>query len=58
VASAARDPSARLWLLDGKLVELSAWVPCAQRFAGFSMESALALLRELREEMEARYGSG
>jgi len=55
VATAALDPSARLWLLDGKLVELSAWVPCAQRFAGFSMESAIGLLRELREEMEARY---
>jgi hypothetical protein len=55
VATGALDPGVRLWLLDGKLVELSAWVPCAQRFAGFSMEAALGLLRELREEMEARY---
>ena len=55
VATAALDPDARLWLLDGKLVELSAWAPCAQRFAGPDSSEAIALLRELREEMEARY---
>jgi hypothetical protein len=55
VATAALDPGARLWLFDGKLVELSAWVPCAERFAGFSMASAIGLLRELRDVMEARY---
>lgn len=31
VATAALDPSCRLWLLDGKLVELAAWAPCAER---------------------------
>ena len=55
VATAALDPRARLWLLDGKLVELSAWAPCAQRLAGPDVEEAIELLRELREEMEARY---
>ena len=55
VATAALDPSVRLWLLDGKLVELSAWAPCAQRLAGPDVEEAIALLRELREEMDARY---
>ena len=55
VATAALDPSARLWLLDGKLVELSVWAPCAQRLAGPDIDEAIALLRELREEMEARY---
>jgi hypothetical protein len=54
-ASAALDPGARLWLLDGKLVELSAWVPCAQRLAGPNLDEAIEMLRELREEMEARY---
>jgi hypothetical protein len=49
------DPAVRLWLLDGKLVELSPGKPCAKRFAGPQVEQAIELLRELREEMEARY---
>jgi hypothetical protein len=55
VAAAALDPSVRLWLLDGKLVELSVWAPCAQRLAGPDVDEAITLLRELREEMERRY---
>jgi DNA segregation ATPase FtsK/SpoIIIE-like protein len=55
VATAALDPDARLWLLDGKLVELSVWAPCAQRLAGPDVDEAIALLRELRDEMESRY---
>jgi hypothetical protein len=55
VASAALDRSARLWLLDGKLVELSVWAPCAQRLAGPDVGEAIELLRELRGVMEERY---
>ncbi|HEY6891384.1 MAG TPA: FtsK/SpoIIIE domain-containing protein, partial [Solirubrobacter sp.] len=55
VATAALDPDVRLWLLDGKLVELSAWAPCAQRLAGPDVDEAIAVLRELRTEMDARY---
>jgi hypothetical protein len=55
VATAALDPSCRLWLLDGKLVELSVWAPCAQRLAGPDVGEAIELLRELRSEMERRY---
>jgi hypothetical protein len=55
VATAALDPTAKLWLLDGKLVELSVWAPCAQRLAGPDIDEAIALLRDLREEMEGRY---
>jgi DNA segregation ATPase FtsK/SpoIIIE-like protein len=55
VAWAALDPSCRLWLLDGKLVELSAWAPCAQRLAGPDLDAAIELLREVRGEMEQRY---
>jgi hypothetical protein len=55
VASAALDRSARLWLLDGKLVELSAWAPCAQRLTGPEVGDAIDLLRELRGVMEERY---
>jgi len=55
VATGALDPSARLWLLDGKLIELSAWAPCTQRFAGPDVDEAIEVLRALRDEMEARY---
>jgi hypothetical protein len=55
VASAALDPCARVWLLDGKLVELAVWAPVAERLAGPDGEEALALLRHVREEMDARY---
>lgn len=55
VAAGALDPSARLWLLDGKLVELSAWAPCAARMAGPDVGEAIALLRELRSVMDERY---
>jgi hypothetical protein len=55
IATAALDPSARVWLLDGKLVELAAWAPVAERLAGPDGEGALALLRAVREEMQGRY---
>jgi hypothetical protein len=55
VATAALDPDCRLWLLDGKLVELSVWAPCAQRLAGPDVGEAIELLRELRQVMEQRY---
>jgi hypothetical protein len=55
VATAALDSAARVWLLDGKLVELAVWAPVAERLAGPDGEQALALLRELRSEMDARY---
>jgi S-DNA-T family DNA segregation ATPase FtsK/SpoIIIE len=55
VATAALDPSCRLWLLDGKLVELSVWAPCAERLAGPNVDEAIALLRAVRAVMEERY---
>jgi FtsK/SpoIIIE family len=55
VATAALDPRCRLWLLDGKLVELSAWAPCAEQLAGPDVDQAISLLRAVRSEMEARY---
>src|SRR4051812_7414367 len=58
VATATLDPTPRVWLLDGKLVELvelAAWTPCAQRVAGPDVDEAISLLRELREEMKTRY---
>ena len=55
VAMAALDPSVRLWLLDGKLVELAAWAPACRRLAGTDGQEAIALLREVQAEMDARY---
>ena len=55
VAAATLDPSARLWLLDGKLVELAAWAPVAQRVVGTSGREAIEVLREVRAEMDDRY---
>jgi hypothetical protein len=55
VATAALDPACELFLLDGKLVELSRWAPCAQASAGVDVAEGVALLDELRAEMDARY---
>jgi hypothetical protein len=55
IAAAALDPSVKLWLLDGKMVELAAWAPVAKRAAGIDPAEALELLRELRAEMDERY---
>jgi FtsK/SpoIIIE family len=55
VAAGALDPLARVWLLDGKLVELACWAPIAERVVGPQGEQALEVLRELQSEMDARY---
>lgn len=55
LAAGALDPETRIWLLDGKLVELAAWAPVAERVAGPSGEDAIDLLRAVREVMEERY---
>jgi hypothetical protein len=54
-ATAALDENARLWLLDGKQVELAAWAPCAQALVGPNTREAIALLQTLRATMEDRY---
>ncbi|MDA0136414.1 FtsK/SpoIIIE domain-containing protein [Solirubrobacter deserti] len=55
IAAATLDPETRVWLLDGKLVELAAWAPLARKVAGPSGDDALALLREVRDVMDERY---
>jgi DNA segregation ATPase FtsK/SpoIIIE-like protein len=55
LASAAMDPTVRLWLMDGKRVELAAWAPCAERMAGADVDEAIALLEAVQREMEDRY---
>jgi hypothetical protein len=55
LASAALDPTVKLWLLDGKRVELAAWQPCAERLAGPDVDEAITLLEAVQREMETRY---
>jgi hypothetical protein len=55
VAAAALDRDARVWLLDGKLVELAVWAPVAERIVGPDGEQAIAMLRALQEVMDDRY---
>lgn len=55
LAAAAMDPTVRLWLLDGKRVELAAWEPCAERVVGADIDAVIALLEAVQSEMEDRY---
>jgi hypothetical protein len=55
VAAAALDRDARVWLLDGKLVELAVWAPIAERLVGPDGEQAIGVLREVQAVMEDRY---
>ena len=55
VALAALDCDSRVWLLDGKLVELAVWAPVAERLVGPNGDEAIGVLRELQVGMEERY---
>ncbi len=55
LATAALDPSVKLWLFDGKLVELAVWQRCAERVLDFHAEPAITALEELQAEMNVRY---
>lgn len=55
VGAAALDPSVKLWLFDGKRVELAAWAPCAERLVGPELAEATDVLGYLRAEMDLRY---
>jgi S-DNA-T family DNA segregation ATPase FtsK/SpoIIIE len=55
VAHAALAPDCRLWLMDGKRVELGPWRACADRFVGAAITDALDTLTELQAEMDTRY---
>lgn len=55
IGHAALCTDARLWLFDGKIVELGLWRPIADVFVGNSIGLALDKLRELQSEMDIRY---
>jgi S-DNA-T family DNA segregation ATPase FtsK/SpoIIIE len=54
-AHAALATDCRLWLMDGKRVELGPWRPAADRFIGSDLADAIAALEELRTFMDERY---
>src|SRR5207237_5736209 len=55
IAAAVLDAGARVWLLDGKLVELAGWAPVAERLVGPNGDDALGVLRELQAVLGERY---
>jgi S-DNA-T family DNA segregation ATPase FtsK/SpoIIIE len=55
IAHAALSADVRLWLFDGKIVELGLWRPVADEFVGNNIAHALDKLRELQAEMDLRY---
>lgn len=55
VAHAALSADCRLWLFDGKLVELDQWRPVADVFVGNDMDLAITTARALQQEMDIRY---
>ena len=55
IARAALCTDCRLWLFDGKRVELGLWRRVADVFVGNDITYALDRLRALQSEMDARY---
>jgi len=54
-ATAALDPNCKLWLMDGKQVELAAWAPFAEQFVGQEPNQAGKMLRQVQDIMNKRY---
>jgi len=55
VAHAALAIDCRLWLFDGKIVELGLWRSCADRFVANDLSDAISALLDLQSEMDSRY---
>lgn len=55
VAHGALARDCRLWLMDGKRVELGLWRSCAEVFVGSDLGEAIERLAELQTEMDRRY---
>lgn len=54
-ATAALDPRCRLWLFDGKIVELAPYGAVVHRMVGPDMADAIAVLDELRATLDQRF---
>lgn len=55
LAAAALDPTARIWGLDAKSVELALWNPVLEGVVENSIDDAISLVADLASEMDARY---
>lgn len=55
VAAASLDPDVRLWLLDGKVVELAPWSEAADASVGIEIDDAIDLLRDIQAHMDHRF---
>src|SRR3712207_914448 len=55
IAHAVLCSDVKLWLFDGKIVELGLWRRVAEVFVGNDMADALHYLRQLQAEMNTRY---
>lgn len=55
IAHAVLCTDVKLWLFDGKIVELGLWRPVADVFVGNTIRDALDKLRALQNEMDVRY---
>ena len=55
VATAASDPRRRLWLFDGKVVELAPYGAVAHRIVGPDIADAITVLDELRATLDDRF---
>jgi S-DNA-T family DNA segregation ATPase FtsK/SpoIIIE len=55
VAHAAWSLDCRLFLIDGKQVELGLWQGCAEQFIGPNITDAIGLLKDLQSTMDRRY---
>ncbi len=54
LAAAALDPTVKLVLFDGKLVELACWVGVAERSVGADLAEAVEVLAEVQAELDRR----
>jgi hypothetical protein len=54
LAAAGLDPTTRLILFDGKLVELACWAGVADRSVGPDLAEAVAVLAEVQAELDRR----
>jgi hypothetical protein len=54
LAAAALDPTVKLVLFDGKLVELACWAGVADRSVGPDLHEAVAVLAEVQAELDRR----
>jgi hypothetical protein len=54
LAAAALDPSTRLILFDGKLVELACWAGLAEHSVGPDLREAVRVLAEVQAELDRR----